>query len=588
MKKEAYLNYPLREDDKFEKLVFSLVEKYKEDVVMLDALSQWSNNPTSYSAGYGVAENYEYIRSNLAVRYPNLDRERLSTVLNQLIEECNELVQASTDIYMWRDLIEKALKKSVGEKIRSEVRNKIRTLGSFEKRVVCAVLKQKPWMISEYWRISSHNKDRLLAFCEASLNTAVSELDPYSLIVKVGIFDKLLWISSSSPNRQEEYIVPEIVKPIFDEVNEYLKEEPLPDVKNYINLLVQKHQFEQLRLIDDVISSNGISYESTVEGLISVPGIIRKWKNLVAISPLVLEDLREIFQWEKASLVSNQKAETEKCLLEVRNELFPLVELNEKIYAGSNVWKFEVEGADDLWIYLAPWINRDHLNLIGNHRFNLVITTSQSLPTAMKCITQTNTSKVNVTLLCQFDRKFALRALGDKHPLLNAIIEKVRKVGYIVEERPKPTKMEQKTEELAYTTLKKLEKELRALIENKLRQHYGDDWWSAGIPKSVRKHCEKKKTRREAPYPWLSEADYSLICYAGFKDYWKITSQNENWDKIFKPIFSDAAWLMQRLKELEHIRNDIAHNREISSDDAMKLELYTREIVKAIGKTCFI
>jgi len=573
--------------DKFENLVCSLVEKYKEDIVMLDALSQWSNNPTSYSAGYGVAENYEYIRGNLAVRYPNLDRERLSTVLNQLIQECNKLVLASADIYMWRDLIEKALIKSVGEKIRNEVRNKIRTLGSFEKRVVCAVLKLKSWLISEYWRISSYNKERLLAFCEAPIDTAAYELDAYSLIVKVGIFDKLLWISSSSPNRQEEYIVPEVVKPIFDEVNEYLTEEPLSDVKNYVNLLVQKHQFEQLRLIDDVISSNGISYESAVEGLISVPGIIGKWKNLVAISPLVLEDLRTIFLREKAGLVSNQKAEIEKCLLEVRNELFPSVELNEKIYDGSNVWKFEVEGTDDLWIYLLPWITRDHLNVIGNHRFNLVITTSQSLPTAMKCITQTNTSKMNVTLLCEFDRKFALRVLGDKHPLLNAIMEKIRKAGHpIAEELPKSTKTEQKTEELAYTTLRNLEKELRALIENKLPQHYGDNWWNAGIPQRVRKDCEEKKTRRETPYPWLSEADYPLICYAGFKDYWKIISQNENWDKIFKPVFLDVACLMSRLKELERIRNDIAHNREISPDDTMKLELYTRDIIRAIGKTC--
>ena len=61
-------------------MVEQLLNKYKNDIVMLDSILQWALNPTPKSSGYGLEENYEYIMNNLKVTY------------NLSIEETEEIV----------------------------------------------------------------------------------------------------------------------------------------------------------------------------------------------------------------------------------------------------------------------------------------------------------------------------------------------------------------------------------------------------------------------------------------------------------------------------------------------------------------
>ena len=46
----------------------SLVEKYSNEFIMLDALNQWAMNPTS--AGYGIEKNYPCRHHNLKIDIP--------------------------------------------------------------------------------------------------------------------------------------------------------------------------------------------------------------------------------------------------------------------------------------------------------------------------------------------------------------------------------------------------------------------------------------------------------------------------------------------------------------------------------------
>jgi hypothetical protein len=65
-----------------------VLEKYKNNSEILDALYQFASNPTAYStAGLGIYENLEYIEKNLKLRYNEEKAKKCIDVLNKEIIE---------------------------------------------------------------------------------------------------------------------------------------------------------------------------------------------------------------------------------------------------------------------------------------------------------------------------------------------------------------------------------------------------------------------------------------------------------------------------------------------------------------------
>lgn len=78
------------------------------------------------------------------------------------------------------------------------------------------------------------------------------------------------------------------------------------------------------------------------------------------------------------------------------------------------------------------------------------------------------------------------------------------------------------------------------------------------------------RTKRPAP-----------IFYVDFMDYVKIICRKDNW-QVFQPVFKDPEILSAKLKELEPIRDAIAHNRELTHNEKERLTLHTSDIIKCI------
>ena len=97
--------------------VASLVQKYNDNLLMLDALNQWAMNPTSMSAGYGIEENYVYILRNIKERYPETNWKK---AMQQLRIECANLT-SKYDIYECRKTIQEIIDKRNGEKLRKTI-----------------------------------------------------------------------------------------------------------------------------------------------------------------------------------------------------------------------------------------------------------------------------------------------------------------------------------------------------------------------------------------------------------------------------------------------------------------------------------
>jgi len=137
---------------------------------------------------------------------------------------------------------------------------------------------------------------------------------------------------------------------------------------------------------------------------------------------------------------------------------------------------------------------------------------------------------------------------------------------------------------ISHHTLQNFETKMREFIENKLKEVTGEKWWNRRIPPDVKQNCEDRKQKREASYPWMTKKEYPPICYADFTDYSKIILKGDNWKEAFKNTFQDTAWIKTKLREMEPIRNDIAHNREISEEDSQKLEINSKEILRCISE----
>ena len=133
-------------------------------------------------------------------------------------------------------------------------------------------------------------------------------------------------------------------------------------------------------------------------------------------------------------------------------------------------------------------------------------------------------------------------------------------------------------DEQAYKLLGQLEGKLRELIERELSK-VSRNWWKERVPKDVRENAEK---RREQEKRTPGAKVYPIKYYLDFSDYIKIICRRDNWRDAFKKYFKDVEWISTRLKELQIIRNKIAHYKPLSERDKDKLALFVKEILECI------
>lgn len=132
----------------------------------------------------------------------------------------------------------------------------------------------------------------------------------------------------------------------------------------------------------------------------------------------------------------------------------------------------------------------------------------------------------------------------------------------------------------AYVLLFYLENQLRIFIKEKMEEVYGDDWWKK-VPVHIRKECKKRKEREKGSL-WHEVKESHLLWYTTFDELQRIIQTN--WE-VFKEYFKDQHAIIGRLNELEIPRNTIAHNRVLEDTELERLRIFSRDILKVIGKS---
>lgn len=103
------------------------------------------------------------------------------------------------------------------------------------------------------------------------------------------------------------------------------------------------------------------------------------------------------------------------------------------------------------------------------------------------------------------------------------------------------------------------------------------------IPKDIRDNVESRENK-EARSPWYEPGVRPRLAYISLTEYLKIITQKGNWERIFQVIFKDKERIVLKLKELEPIRNKIAHAGEVSEDELVQLKVLPEDILGAIRK----
>jgi hypothetical protein len=128
-----------------------------------------------------------------------------------------------------------------------------------------------------------------------------------------------------------------------------------------------------------------------------------------------------------------------------------------------------------------------------------------------------------------------------------------------------------------YLLLKRVEETLRGHIVSSLSA-LTPNWWTERVPDDVRLNAERRREAQAVMWPWYEGQTLPLMHYVDFADYSKIITRRDNWRDTFAGTFGDAELLRAKLRELEPIRNDIAHSRGLSTTASDKLRLYARDV----------
>jgi len=131
----------------------------------------------------------------------------------------------------------------------------------------------------------------------------------------------------------------------------------------------------------------------------------------------------------------------------------------------------------------------------------------------------------------------------------------------------------------SYRILFVLENVVRSLIDERLTDKYGSNWFNKKATNPMKSKLTDRKTKEEKNN-WHTGRKKEPLYYMDFGDLAKLITNN--WTE-FEDLLPNQSWVQSRLDEAERSRNVIAHTNILSSEESSRLEMYLRDWIKQIG-----
>lgn len=124
-----------------------------------------------------------------------------------------------------------------------------------------------------------------------------------------------------------------------------------------------------------------------------------------------------------------------------------------------------------------------------------------------------------------------------------------------------------------------LENAVRDLIEERLSERNGQNWWDNCVSNKVRKPAEDLR-KKEEKNKYHAQRNSSLIGYTMFGNLAQIIVAN--WDN-FSDLFPDQHWVSSRFNDLELSRNIIMHTGILPEIEIGRIRSITRDWIRQVG-----
>ena len=417
--------------------VDSLLEKYETDLIQIDALYQWASNPSFKVVNFSIEENYPFIEDNLKKRY-QLGIKKTKEVIIQLRADIERLLEIRGMSYDLQKEIRGEIEEKFGKELQSQVIKKLQNAKAdvqlFNHTLsLCYASFKAEWPKNDFQVSERDNVDRLIAQHFAAYGSKPS-FDP---LVTIGIVNKLFWLKKKSEKSEAVYKVPRYSEPLLKHIEEYIEVPEAPDVEEYIDGLLDKREFEQLRLLENLLENGGVDQRSHLyQNLISAPGVVDKLDNRVAaVSPRTMTRLNrkliEVKKWK----INEIRTRVKQTLESLKEEHFPLFDVS--ITGDESFW-VQYKDNQSLLIYVVPWISSKELKNMRTAFNLLTFVTCQSIPSLQKLIGSELSGVTNITFLCVHKGQIYPLTKGEIEPLMEQIIEQFKTTPKILEEPVSP------------------------------------------------------------------------------------------------------------------------------------------------------
>lgn len=170
-------------------------------------------------------------------------------------------------------------------------------------------------------------------------------------------------------------------------------------------------------------------------------------------------------------------------------------------------------------------------------------------------------------------RRAGLRVGADQREVEQSLFEEVLS----------PFGVEQRNDALVMSRIYALvycfENSVRALVDERLSERHGLNWWTTKVPQRIQKFAEQRMKDADAN-SWLEGQKKDPMSFVQFGHLSDIITENMI---DFKDLIPGQHWLKQRMDELEAARNFIAHNRLLLPGEFSRIEMYVNDWNRQVG-----
>lgn len=133
---------------------------------------------------------------------------------------------------------------------------------------------------------------------------------------------------------------------------------------------------------------------------------------------------------------------------------------------------------------------------------------------------------------------------------------------------------------VVYTAIAAFENGVRQLIQQRLVEKVGADWWQKiNLSSDVKKRAETRQ-KDEEKIRWHQARGLSPLFFTELGDLPSVI--RANW-ACFEDLLHDPDWVQHVFKTLERSRNVIMHSGQLSMDDIERVGVTIRDWLRQVG-----